>query len=156
MTAAPTRLVIDRIQIQQIATDCMAYMLYHDDSGKGFVFPIYFDSAEGDVEWGRTYTYAEMNHTYTYWMLSDYWTHALYTTATFMKEVTDGYIYIEATASDTNGDDWELIYDEQAQEELAVQNVPSANGGATKRLEKGRLIIEQNGIRYNATGAVEK
>lgn len=54
-----------------------------------------------------------MNRTYTYWMLEDYITHSLYTEAAFVKtKDDDGLVLIKATASDENGDSWNLVYDE--------------------------------------------
>ena len=147
---AATELTIDRLQTQQIATDCVAYILFHDDSGKGFVFPVYVDPKDGDVEWGRVYTIDEMNRVYTYWMLSDYWTHSVYTDATFMKEVSDdAHIYIEATASDQNGDDWILIYDEQAKEGIEAVSAPQK---AKKVLENGQLLIIQGDRKFTILG----
>ena len=85
-----------------------------DVSGKAFVFPLIIAEGQEDVEPGKTYVYpGEMDKTYAYWMLSDYTTHALYTEATFKKTVkSEDKIRIDATAADTNGDKWVLVYDE--------------------------------------------
>lgn len=102
---------IKRIQVQPMGATIF-YMLYEDESGKGFVFPIIIGDAE-DVESGKLYTIDEMNRTYTYWMLEDYITHSLYTDAKFVKfKDEDGLVYIKATASDQNGDSWNFVYDE--------------------------------------------
>ena len=108
-----TKVEVARIQVQPMGTR-MFYMLYDDVSGKGFVFPIILDEGKDDVEPGKTYVYpGEMDKTYAYWMLSDYTTHALYTEATFKKTVkSEDKIRIDATATDTNGDKWVLVYDE--------------------------------------------
>lgn len=103
---------IDRVQVQKIGANCIAYMLYHDDSGKAFVYPIYIAEGAEDVEEGKTYTIDEMNKVYTYWMLSDYTTHSLFTEATFKKTMPDGKLRIDATAKDQNGDQWKLLYKE--------------------------------------------
>ena len=62
---------IYRIQVQPMGATIF-YMLYEDESGKGFVFPIYKAENADDVELGKLYTINEMNRTYTYWMLEDY------------------------------------------------------------------------------------
>lgn len=104
---------VARVQVQPMGT-CIAYMLFDDVSGKGFVFPLVIPSGAEDVEPGKTYVFPdEMNRTYAYWMLSDYTTHALYTEATFKKTVkADEKWRIDATATDTNGDKWVLLFDE--------------------------------------------
>lgn len=106
--------VIGRIQVQRIGLSCIAYMLYDDESGKAFVFPLYIAESDEDVELGKTYTFPDdMNTVYAYWMLSDYTTHSLYSAATFKKsELAEGMIRIDATATDMNNDSWILLYDE--------------------------------------------
>ena len=86
--------VIARMQVQRIGSSCIVYMLYDDESGKAFVFPLYIAESDEDVELGKTYTFPEdMNTVYAYWMLSDYTTHSLYSAATFKKtELTEGMI----------------------------------------------------------------
>ena len=103
--------VIERIQVQPLGT-CIAYMLYEDESGKAFVFPLYVASGAQDIEYGKLYVYpGDMNPTYAYWMLSDYSTHALYTKATFKATKNEaGNLRIEATATDAHGDSWKLLY----------------------------------------------
>lgn len=64
--------LIARMQVQRIGSSCIAYMLYDDESGKAFVFPLYIAESAEDVELGKTYTFPEdMNTVYAYWMLSD-------------------------------------------------------------------------------------
>ncbi len=106
--------VIARMQVQRIGSSCIAYMLYDDESGKAFVFPLYIAESAEDVELGKTYTFPEdMNTVFAYWMLSDYTTHSLYSAATFKKtELTEGMIRIDATVTDMNKDNWILLYDE--------------------------------------------
>ena len=108
-----TKIEVARIQVQPMGTR-MFYMLYDDVSGKGFIYPIIIAEGLEDVEPGKTYVYpGEMDKTYAYWMLSDYTTHALYTEATFKKTVkSEDKIRIDATATDTNGDKWVLVYNE--------------------------------------------
>ena len=106
--------LIARMQVQRIGLSCIAYMLYDDESGKAFVFPLYIAESDEDVELGKTYTFPEdMNTVYAYWMLSDYTTHSLYSAATFKKtELAEGMIRIDATVTDMNKDNWILLYDE--------------------------------------------
>jgi len=108
-----TLIKVARVQVQPMGT-CIAYMLYDDESGKAFVYPLLLQQGEEDVEPGKTYVFpGEMNKAYAYWMLSDYTTHALYTEATFKKTLkNDTLMRIDATASDTNGDKWMLVFDQ--------------------------------------------
>ena len=50
---------------------------------------------------------------------------------------------------------YEFVIKTAEQSTEGIENAKAA-GKATKRIENGQLVIEQNGIRYNATGAVEK
>ena len=103
--------VINRVQTQSFGT-FIAYMLYDDESGKAFVFPIYVESGAQDIEFGRLYVYpGDMHPVYAYWMLSDYTTHAMYKEATFKAtQNAAGELRIEATATDENEDSWKLLY----------------------------------------------
>ena len=68
-----------------------------------------------------------------------------------LKEVSDdAHIYIEATASDQNGDDWILIYDEQALEGIDLVSAPQK---AKKVLENGQLLIIQGDRKFTITGS---
>jgi hypothetical protein len=151
----PTEIRVERIQLITQIPGCIVYGLFDDPTDRVFEFPIKLAEGESDVELGRTYTLSEMNTVYTYWMKSDYMTHALYTEATFRKtEITEDLIKIEATATDTNGDSWVLTYDE-SQEESGVSHTYSAAKPA-KRIENGHVIIEKDGIRFNVLGAEMK
>lgn len=105
---------IDRVQVQNIGK-IVAYMLYEDANERVFVFPLLSEDGQTDAVPGKTYVYpGEMSQTYAYWMLSDYTTHALYTEATFKKTVIGEDIWhIEATATDENGDEWKLKFDQE-------------------------------------------
>ena len=108
-----TKIVVARIQVQPMGSRIF-YMLYDDESGKAFVFPLLLAEGLEDAEPGKTYVYpGDMDKTYAYWMLSDYMTHALYTEASFKKTLkSEDKMHIYATAFDTNGDKWVLAYDE--------------------------------------------
>lgn len=108
-----TKIEVARIQVQPMGSRIF-YMLYDDESGKGFVFPIILEDGQEDVEPDKTYVFpGDMDKTYAYWMLEDYVTHALYTEASFKKTIKpEDKIHIYATAFDTNGDKWVLVYDE--------------------------------------------
>ena len=152
---APTEIRVERIQVITDIPHCIVYGLYDDPTDRVFEFPIKLAEGESDVELGKTYTLSEMNSIYTYWMKSDYMTHAMYTEATFRKtEITEGLIKIEATATDTNGDSWVLTYDE-SQKESGVSHTYSATK-PVKRIENGQIIIETNGVRFNVLGAEMK
>ncbi len=105
---------IDRVQVQPMGT-MVAYMLYEDANERVFVFPLILEEGQEDAVPGKTYVYpGEMSPTYAYWMLSDYTTHALYTEATFKKMVSGADTwYIDATATDTNGDSWKLRFNQE-------------------------------------------
>ena len=105
---------IDRVQVQPMGT-MVAYMLYEDANERVFVFPLILEDGQEDAVPGKTYVYpGEMSQTYAYWMLSDYTTHALYTEATFKKTVSGADTWhIDATATDTNGDQWKLRFDQE-------------------------------------------
>lgn len=151
--ATPTEVSVQRIQLLPIGADCIGYGLYDDTSDKAFIFPIYVSDGATDVELGRTYTIDDMNRVYTYWMLSDYSTHALFTAATFKKtEDANGKVRIDATATDTNNDEWILTYDEAALSDAVPQTTVTPI--TIKRIVNGQLVIEKDGTQYNPLGTV--
>ena len=147
----PTEIRVERIQLITQIPGCIVYGLFDDPTDRVFEFPIYLAEGESDVVLGKTYTISEMNSIYTYWMKSDYMTHALYTEATFRKtENADGVMLLKATATDTNGDSWALTYD-PGDMETAVSETRSA-AKPVKRVVNGQVVIDKNGVLYNVLG----
>jgi len=89
------------------------YVLYTDE--KEFIFDIFTAEGDSDVVLGKTYTLDDMDSYYCYWEAVDSWDYADYTECTFVKTVdAEGFVKINATATDENGDEWVLNYDEAA------------------------------------------
>jgi hypothetical protein len=149
--AETTNVTVERIQIQSMGS-MIVYMLYDDPNMRVFVYPLLLQDGETDAELGKTYMYpGEMNMGYAYWVLSDMQTHALYTEATFVKtENAAGEIRIEATATDTNGDSFELVYDE-AEPVQGIEEVKQAKA-ARKVVEKGQILIIQRDRKFTIMG----
>ena len=152
LSAEPLHISVERIQIQSMGS-MIVYMLYDDPNDRVFVYPLLLQEGETDAVAGKTYVYpGEMHRTYAYWMLSDYTTYALYTEATFVKtENATGEIRIEATATDTNGDSFELLYDE-AEPVQGIEEVKQAKA-ARKVVEKGQILIIQRDRKFTIMGS---
>lgn len=81
-----------------------------------FAFPV--DSAYDPVVAGVTYTLDDMDDYYSYWY-DDNWNMADFTACTFTKTIdANNKVKIIASATDTNGDVWNLTYDEAAAPEM--------------------------------------
>lgn len=152
LAAEPLHISVERIQIQSMGT-MIVYMLYDDPNERAFIYPLLLQPGETDAVSGKTYVYpGEMSKTFAYWMLSDYSTHALYTEATFLKTENEaGEIRIEATATDTNGDSFELLYDE-AESTEGLEDVEYPNR-AQKVMEKGQILIIQQDRKFTIMGS---
>ncbi len=147
----PTEIQVGRIQLITQVPGCIVYGLFDDPTDRVFEFPIKLAEGESDVELGRTYMIDDMHRTYTYWMKSDYMTHALYTEATFRKtENADGVMLLKATATDENGDSWALTYDPGDQESAVSETRAAAR--PVKRVVNGQVVIDKNGVLYNVLG----
>ena len=92
------------------------YELYNEDASIGFAFDILVAEGDEDVELGKVYTIDDMLADYCLWYETadpydgDY---AQFTACQFLKtQGADGKIRIEATATDENGAEWKLLYDE--------------------------------------------
>ena len=152
LSAEPLHIPVERIQIQSMGS-MIVYMLYDDPNDRVFVYPLLLQEGETDAELGKTYVYpGEMHKTYAYWMLSDYTTHALYTEATFQKTMNEaGEMRIDATATDTNGDSFVLVYDE-AEPVQGIEEVMQPKT-ARKVLEKGQILIIQRDRKFTIMGS---
>ena len=92
------------------------YELYNEDGSLGFVFDILVAEGDRDVVLGQEYTLDDMLAEYCLWYepadpyFGDY---SNFTACTFVKtQDGEGNVIINATATDTNGDEWVLSYDE--------------------------------------------
>ena len=152
LSAEPLHISVERIQIQSMGT-MIVYMLYDDPNERAFVYPLLLQEGEIDAVLGKTYVYpGEMHKTFAYWMLSDYSTYALYTQATFLKTESEaGEVRIEATATDTNGDSFELLYDE-AESTEGIEDVMQLKR-AKKVVEKGQILIIQQDRKFTIMGS---
>ena len=87
------------------------------DNDLYYSFAFSSDGADPVVN-GTTYSLSDMYAYYSYWYDDDY-NYADYTACSFTKTVdTEGFIKIVATATDTEGDSWNLLYDEANAPEL--------------------------------------
>lgn len=93
------------------------YSLTPDEWSPSFSFSIYVPEGKRDVELGRTYTFADMEHDEysnpNCWTDDDWEDHEI-VEATFKKTVGTGYdIHIEGTATDVDGNSFTFHYDEE-------------------------------------------
>jgi len=79
-----------------------------------FSFP---SEGEDVVENGKTYTIEDMDANNTYWYAS-LLENDNFESCSFTKTVNEGKVKIEVSATDTYGDEWNLLYDEAALPEL--------------------------------------
>jgi hypothetical protein len=79
-----------------------------------FSFP---SEGEDVVENGKTYTIEDMDANNTYWYASLLESDN-FESCSFTKTVNEGKVKIEVSATDTYGDEWNLLYDEAALPEL--------------------------------------
>ena len=79
-----------------------------------FSFP---SEGEDVVENGKTYTIEDMDANNTYWYASIL-EYDNFESCSFTKTVNEGKVKIEVSATDTYGDEWNLLYDEAALPEL--------------------------------------
>ncbi len=132
------------------------YTLNSDDANYRFFFSIYLPDDAEDVELGTTYTFAadmRSNTNASFGMLLDgSYTYIDYADASFTKSIVDKKEHIEATILDVDGNTWNLSYTGAEEIETAIENTEAVKK-AVKMIENGQLIIEKNGVRFNATGA---
>ena len=86
------------------------YVLRGDNGlSYSFAFP---STGEDMVVEGQTYTLSDMDTEWSYWY-DDSFDYADYTTASFTKTTdANGKVKIIASVTDTNGDVWDLLYDQ--------------------------------------------
>ena len=94
------------------ANHAVFYSLQEADSSWDFNFYIYIAEGKHDIEWGKTYTLADMNPYYCYWM-EDISSGYSITEASLTKTKGEGYsVNITANVKDTEGREFQLSYTE--------------------------------------------
>ena len=101
-------------------TNTIWYSLSPDSFAPSFSFSIYVPEGKRDVELGKTYTFADMEHDDDYnpntWDDEEWESHEI-VDATFTKTVGSGYdVHIAATATDVDGNTFTIHYDEEPME----------------------------------------
>ena len=92
------------------------YELYNEDGSIAFAFDILVAEGDEDVVLGQEYTLDDMLANYCLWYETEdpyYGDYSNFTACTFVKtQDGEGNVLIEATATDENGDEWILSYNE--------------------------------------------
>lgn len=139
------------------------YGLHTADYSHSFYFSIFIAEGKHDVELGKTYTLADMEEGYNEWDDED-WNERYYTEASFTKTKGKDYdVHISVTVTDEdgvitidavnfNGKKINSVIGSTGNGISRTISQKATNGGVVKHLEKGRLVIEKNGQRFNALG----
>ncbi len=109
--------ITDVYSVYYPETGTIWYSLSTDAFAPSFSFSIYVPEGMRDVELGKTYTFADMEHdddyNPNYWDDEDWVSHE-YVEATFTKTVGSGYdMHIAATVTDVDGNKFNIHYDEE-------------------------------------------
>lgn len=109
--------ITDVYSVYYPETGTIWYSLSTDAFAPSFSFSIYVPEGKRDVELGKTYTFADMEHdddyNPNYWDDEDWVSHE-YVEATFTKTVGSGYdMHIAATVTDVDGNKFNIHYDEE-------------------------------------------
>ena len=109
--------ITDVYSVYYPETGTIWYSLSTDAFAPSFSFSIYVPEGKRDVELGKTYTFADMEHDEeynpNYWDDEDWASHE-YVEATFTKTVGSGYdMHIAATVTDVDGNKFNIHYDEE-------------------------------------------
>ena len=99
-----------------------------------------FENVEAKANNGRYYIFEDVQ---------------LYGANAELKPTADGNYNVEGLYIVYNGNAPEIIVTGLAAATEGVENV-AAQKAAVKKVENGVLVIEKNGVRYNATGAIVK
>ena len=108
---ATTNITVGKVSSTYYATDGdVFYALYNEDQTMAFGFDIICAEGQEDVVSGQTYTLADMFAEYCEWVYTDDpYNGTAFSSASFTKTVAaDGSYTIVATATDANGDVWNL------------------------------------------------
>lgn len=109
--------ITDVYSVYYPETGTIWYSLSTEAFAPSFSFSIYVPEGKRDVELGKTYTFADMEHdddyNPNYWDDEDWVSHE-YVEATFTKTVGSGYdMHIAATVTDVDGNKFNIHYDEE-------------------------------------------
>lgn len=106
--------VIDNYNVTpNVADHAVFYSLIDADSTWEYNFYIYIEEGKHDLVWGKTYTLADMNPQYCYWM-EDIQTGYSITEASITKTKGEGFsVNITAYVKDTEGREFHLSYSEE-------------------------------------------
>lgn len=109
--------ITDVYSVYYPETGTIWYSLSTDAFAPSFSFSIYVPEGKRDVELGKTYTFADMEHDEeynpNYWDDEDWVSHE-FVEATFTKTVGSGYdMHIAATVTDVDGNKFNIHYDEE-------------------------------------------
>jgi hypothetical protein len=100
------------------AADNDVYVVMSDEAGDHyFVFDIILPEGLTELESGVTYTLDDMDATYSKGLDYEKYAYVYYAAASFTKTIAeDGSFTVVATVEDTNGDIWNLSYEQGAPE----------------------------------------
>ena len=109
--------ITDVYSVYYPETGTIWYSLSTEAFAPSFSFSIYVPEGKRDVELGKTYTFADMEHDEeynpNYWDDEDWVSHE-FVEATFTKTVGSGYdMHIAATVTDVDGNKFNIHYDEE-------------------------------------------
>jgi len=117
MAAAPkAELTVNNITIGEVttkfySTDNDVYIvMYSDDEAYGFCFDVVVPAGQQDLTDGTTYTLTDMLANYTYGQNLNTQENITFTAVSLVRTAPDGLTRYEVTATDDNGDTWNLVY----------------------------------------------
>lgn len=143
--------ITDVYSVYYPETGTIWYSLSTDAFAPSFSFSIYVPEGKRDVELGKTYTFADMEHDEeynpNYWDDEDWVSHE-FVEATFTKTVGSGYdMHIAATVTDVDGNKFNIHYDEEPidikDEKINVTLV--SNRPDTQYLDDGSWMLRAGG-----------
>lgn len=119
---------VPHAKLETMNVNIVGVLAEYDEEGGIFTYmmagdnDIYFffsfpSEGEDVVENGKTYTIEDMDANNTYWYAS-LLEYDNFESCSFTKTVNEGKVKIEVSATDTYGDEWNLLYDEAALPEL--------------------------------------
>ena len=137
---ATTNETISNYAFQDYGDGNIYYLLVAED-GLKFYFDFYLEDATAtDIEYGVTYTMANLGDgAYSNIVTQDY-DYISYTAVTFLKTIANEKERIDVTITDENGDEWILLYDEAA--------LPDAPAG-------GEFIADEGEGTYYSSGDIQ-
>ena len=153
--------ITDVYSVYYPETGTIWYSLSTDAFAPSFSFSIYVPEGKRDVELGKTYTFADMEHDEeynpNYWDDEDWVSHE-FVEATFTKTVGSGYdMHIAATVTDVDGNKFNIHYDEEPidikNEKINVTLV--SDRPDTQYLDDGSWMLRAGGEEVNGVRRVD-